>query len=280
MARRSVLFAPADKPDLLHKTLRTDADVVVFDLEDAVAPARKAAAREAVAEVLADIDDPGAEVVVRVNPGVAAGADLDAVSAGSLPDALMLPKAESAAAVEGLAERASEHGATLPVFAIAETAAGVLHAEDIAAADPTTALVFGAEDLSADVGATRTRDGREVDHARQQVVLAAAAAGVDALDTLVTDYEADDHLREDAALSRQLGYDGKLAIHPRQVPIINDAFTPDPERVEWAQRVLDARDAADADDRGVFAVDGEMIDAPLVAQAERVVERARAGGIL
>jgi citrate lyase subunit beta/citryl-CoA lyase len=110
-------------------------------------------------------------------------------------------------------------------------------------------------------------------------VLAAAAAGVDAIDTIYTDFEDEAGLREETEFALELGYDGKLAIHPAQVDPINETFTPAPERVEWARKVLDARDAAGEEGRGVFAVDGEMIDAPLVAQAQQVLARAEAAGI-
>jgi len=284
MVRRSVLFSPGDRPELMRKAPGTGADVVVFDLEDAVAPARRSEARDAVRSVLADLDA-DCEVCVRVQPpGRGASDDLDAVLGGgdgqrgsdARPDALVLPKAEGAEDVDDLSDLAAERDADLPVLALVETAAGVLHAEETAAAGPTDALIFGAEDLAADVGATRTEEGTEVLHAREHVVLAASAAGVDAIDTLHTDFEDEAGLREDTAFALELGYDGKLAIHPTQVGPINETFTPDPERVEWAERVVAARDDAEAEGRGVFAVDGEMIDAPLVAQAERVLERARA----
>ncbi|MFC6725867.1 HpcH/HpaI aldolase/citrate lyase family protein, partial [Halobium palmae] len=129
------------------------------------------------------------------------------------------------------------------------------------------------EDLAADVGATRTEEGTEMLYAREHVVLAASAAGVDAVDTVFTDFDDDEGLRAETEFALTLGYDGKLAIHPSQIDVINEAFTPDPERVEWAEKVLAARDEADAAARGVFQVDGEMIDAPLVAQAERILER-------
>ncbi|WP_436909361.1 HpcH/HpaI aldolase/citrate lyase family protein [Halosimplex marinum] len=282
MARRSVLFAPGDQPDLMRKAPTTGTDAVVFDLEDAVLPAKKADAREAVREVLADLDA-DCEVCVRVRPpGRGAADDLDAILAGDARaalDALVLPKAESADDATDLADLAAERDADPPVLALVETAAGVLHAEGIAAAEPTDALIFGAEDLAADIGATRTDEGTEVLHAREHAVLAAAAAGVDAVDTMYTDFEDEAGLRAEAEFALELGYDGKLAIHPAQVGPINEAFTPDPERVERAERVLTAKEAADAEGRGVFAVDGEMVDAPLVAQAERVMERARAAGV-
>jgi citrate lyase subunit beta/citryl-CoA lyase len=281
MARRSVLFTPGDRPGMLRKAPRAGADVVVFDLEDAVAPDRKADARRAVNEVLADESfDPDAEVCVRVNPtGAAADDDLSAVLdglSGHELDSVMLPKAETAADIETLGRLLREHDYRMPVLALVETARGVLDAADLAAAEPTDALAFGAEDLAADLGATRTDEGTEVLHAREHVVLAASAAGVDAIDTIHSDFEDEPGLREEAAFAVRLGYEGKMAIHPAQVEVINDAFTPEPDRVEWARKVLDARREADAEGRGVFRVEGEMIDAPLVAQAERIVERADA----
>ena len=273
MARRSVLFSPGDSPELMRKAPGTDADVVVFDLEDAVAPGRKDAGREAVREVLTDpAFDPDCEVCVRVSVD-AADVDLAAVlDGGGRLDAVMLPKAESPEDVETLAATLADRDASLPVFALCETAAGVLHAEAIAAADATTAVAFGAEDLSADIGANRTAEGTEVLYAREHVVLAASAAGVDAIDTVFTDIEDTDRLAEETRFARDLGYDGKIAIHPAQVPVMNDAFTPSDEQVAWARRVLDAR--ADHEDGGVFRVDGEMIDAPLIARAENVLDRA------
>ncbi len=259
----------------MRKAPGAGADVLVFDLEDAVAPERKPEARDAVVDVLSDPEfDPDAEVSVRVNPGDGGIDDVHAICGAHPPDALVVPKAKSAAEVTRVADAARAVGADCPVIAIIESAAGVLASPDVASAEDTTALIFGAEDFAADVGATRTADGTEVLYARERVVVAAAAADVDAIDTLHVDYSDADGLREDARFSRQLGYDGKLAIHPTQVPIINDAFSPDPEDVEWAKKVLRARDEADADGRGVFGVDGEMIDAPLVKQAENILDRA------
>jgi citrate lyase subunit beta/citryl-CoA lyase len=294
MARRSVLFSPGDRPELMRKAPATGADVVVFDLEDAVAPARKDEARDAVVAVLTDdAFDPDCEVVVRVNPvaaddaedaadgptdaGATAKADVDALEPvledGRL-DAFMLPKCASGDDVRSFDYLFPRD--TPPVLALVESAAGVLHAEAIATADATDALVFGAEDLSADVGATRTDAGTEVLYAREHVVLAAASASVDAIDTVYTDFSDAEGLREETAFAIQLGYDGKMAIHPSQVDPINEAFTPDADDVEWAERVLEAKREADAEGRGVFQVDGEMIDAPLIAQAERIIDRADA----
>ncbi|WP_394741626.1 HpcH/HpaI aldolase/citrate lyase family protein [Natronococcus roseus] len=280
MVRRSLLFTPGDRPEMLRKAPDSGADAIVFDLEDAVSPGRKDEAREAVRELLSDPGfDPDPEVCVRVNAERSAiERDLEALAdADSLRlDSVMLPKATAGADIRELAADLEERGLAYPVLALIENAAGVLAAPEIAGADATDALVFGAEDLSADLGATRTREGTEVLYARERVVLAAAARDCEAIDTLVTDFGDGERLREDAAFSVQLGYDGKLAIHPAQVDPINEAFSPDPDEVEWAERVLEAEREAEEANRGVFEVDGEMIDAPLIAQAERILERASA----
>ncbi|RXK49203.1 HpcH/HpaI aldolase/citrate lyase family protein [Halorientalis pallida] len=281
MARRSVLFSPGDQPDLVRKAPESGADAVVFDLEDAVVSDRKPVARESIHEVLTDPEfDPDCSVWVRVNPpGTVADADVATALADPAPvDAVMVPKAADAAGVERVVDLLDEHGVDAPVVALIESAAGVLHAEGIAAADRVDAVAIGAEDLAADIGATRTAEGIEVLHAREQVVLAAAAAGVDALDTIHVDVDDADGLESAAEFTVQLGFDGKMAIHPAQVPIINDAFTPSEERIDWAERVLAASVEADAEGRGVFRVDDEMIDAPLIAQAEQILDRARAAG--
>ena len=278
MARRSLLFSPGDRPEMMRKGPGTDADAVILDLEDAVAPDRKAEAREAVADVLSDPEfDPDCEVCVRVNADpTVADEDARVALSGNRVDSVMLPKAESAEDADRLAGILEERGIDAPLIAICESAAGLLGAEAVAAADPVDALAFGAEDFAADVGATRTDEGTEVLYAREHVVVAAAAAGVDAIDTLHTDIEDADGLAGETAFALELGFDGKICIHPSQVPVVNDAFTPATERVEWARRVLEAAERAERDGRGVFRVDGQMVDAPLIGQAERVRERARA----
>lgn len=301
MARRSVLFTPGDRGEMQRKAVEMGADVVVFDLEDGVAPSAKAEARQTVRETLRAID-PDCEVCLRVNAtpelaaddldgvlGPAADVDTDtgidtdadndpdrALDPEAAPDSVMLPKADDAAAVQTLADQLDERGYDLPILALLESAAGILHAEAIAAADPTDAVLFGAEDLAGDIGALRTEAGIEVLAARSQVVLAASAAGIDAVDTHYPDYEDLGGLDEDASFALELGYVGKMALHPDQVRVINEAFTPPESRIEWAREILDAVGAAP--EQAVFVVAGEMIDAPQVRQAERIRERARAAG--
>lgn len=278
MARRSVLFSPGDQPDLMRKAPGSEADVVVFDLEDAVGPSNKESARSSVRSVITDPSfDPDCEVCVRVsntNEDIAALSENE-MSRGELRlDSVMVPKTEGAADVEDVAADLRTQLIDAPVIALCETAQGILNAQEIAAARPTTAIAFGAEDLAADIGARRTAEGTEVLYAREHVVLAASAAGVDVIDTVHTDIEDTDRLAEEAEFARDLGYDGKMAIHPAQISIIHDAFMPPPEQIDWAKRVLDARDEAEQHGQGVFRVDGEMIDAPLIAQAESILNRS------
>ncbi|MCL9815101.1 HpcH/HpaI aldolase/citrate lyase family protein [Natranaeroarchaeum aerophilus] len=272
MTRRSVLFSPGNRPEMLRTAADSAADVLVFDLEDAVAPDRKDAARETVTDVLSDPEfDPACEVFVRVNELPDGKDDLATVlSEDTRLDGLVLPKVNEAEEVNAFVSAMRAHGSELPVFALVETAAGVLHAESIAAVDATDALVFGAEDLTADIGATRSRSGDEIMYARQHVVLAARTAGVDAIDTLCTAVDDTERVYADAEHGVTLGYDGKLAIHPAQIDPIHEAFVPGDDEIEWARRVLAASEHHD----GVFKVDGEMIDQPLIRRAERIKDRA------
>jgi citrate lyase subunit beta/citryl-CoA lyase len=271
MARRTVLFSPGDRPDMCRKAPSTGADTVVFDLEDAVAPSRKAEARAAVADLLADESfDPGVEVAVRV--GADPATDLDALADAGRLDAVMVPKAD-AETVPRVAEALDARGLSIPILALIETATGVLDAREVAATPAVDALCFGAEDLAADLGATRTDEGTEVLYARERVVVAARAGGVEAVDTVYTALDDHEGLREETRFAATLGYDGKMVVHPGQVAVVHDALAPDPDEVAWAERVLAAREDADREGRGVFEVDGEMIDAPLIARAERILDR-------
>lgn len=254
----------------MRKAPESDADVVVFDLEDAVGPENKPAGREAVADVVTDpAFNPDCEVCVRVTDD--ARRDLRSLLESSVRlDMLMLPKTETRDEVTEIGALLSEFGVDIPVCALCETAQGVLNAPEIAAAEPTATIAFGAEDLAADIGANRTEEGTEVLYARERVVLAASAAGIDAIDTVFTDIDDTDGLAAATETARDLGYDGKMAIHPAQVPVINDGFTPSEEQIEWAQDVLAAREEHEG---GVFRVEDEMIDAPLIARAENIVER-------
>lgn len=284
MKLRSLLFAPGDSARKATKALASAADGVILDLEDSVAPGGKDGARAAVAALLPTIDR--SRVVVRVNPHGAPWylADLAAVAAHG-PRAIMLPKCTGADDLRALDHHleALETQAGLPVHSIGvlilvtETAAS-LHGLDYRGIAPRLmALCFGAEDLSADLGITpRGRDGSypaPVAAARAATLTAAAAAGVPALDTPWPDPRDPAGLAREAAEAAADGFAGKLLIHPDQIEAVNRAFTPSPERVEWAERVRDAFAAFPA--AGVLALDGKMIDRPHLKLAERILAAAK-----
>ena len=273
MPRRSVLFTPADSPDMLRSAPETGADVLVFDLEDGVGPGDKDGAREVIREVVPDIDV-GGELWLRVNDRpelLEADAGLlreEAVVAAL--DGVVVPKATGPDAVERVANRYPDE-VDLSVLALVENARGVLRVEAIADAPAVDALLFGGEDLAGDAGLTRTEGSEELLYARQRTALAAAAAGVDAIDGIYTDIRDTEGLRAAAETALQFGYDGKTLIPPGQVNPVNDVFTPSEEETEWARRVVAA--AAERED-GVFMLDGELVEAPIRKQAERTLERA------
>jgi len=273
MPRRSVLFTPADSPDMLRSAPGTGADVLVFDLEDGVGPADKDDARDVLREVVPDLDFDG-ELWLRVNDRPAL-LEADAAllrEAGVIAalDGVVVPKVTGPDAVERVTDRYPADVAP-PVFALVENARGVLEADAIADAPAVDALLFGGEDLAGDAGLTRTDDSEELLYARQRTALAAAAAGVDAIDGIYTDIRDTEGLRAAAETALQFGYDGKTLIHPGQVDPVNDVFTPDTEEIEWARRVVAA---AAAREEGVFTLDGELVEAPIRKQAERTLERA------
>jgi citrate lyase subunit beta/citryl-CoA lyase len=283
MTGRSLLYSPGDEREMLEKAVASSADTVIFDLEDAVAPGARETARRTVREVVDELDDPEPSISVRINPYDREGpADLEVlVGAGERrPDSIVLPKVERAPLVEDVtADLAAAGAASVDVIPLIETAAGLLAVEDVAAASGVVAIAYGDQDYTADVGATVTAEKTESLYARQRTVAAAAAAGVDVIDTVYTDIEDTAGLREQTRRALEFGFDGKLAVHPAQVPVINEAFTPSDEEIEWAERVLGGHEQASETDAGVFTVDGQMIDAPLVERARAIVRRAEAAGV-
>jgi len=283
MVRRSLLYCPGDDRGMLDNAVGTDADTVIFDLEDAVAPAAKADARRTVRATLDDLDNPAPVISVRINPYERSGQDDVEAIVGHVtnpPDSLVLPMAEGADAVERLHDHLVTLGAeTVDIVPLIETATGLIAAEETAAASGVDAVAFGDQDFTADIGATVTDDKTESLYARQKIIVAAAAAGVDAIDTVFTGIKDLDGLRAQTEFIVTLGFDGKLAIHPDQVPVINEAFTPGEDEVEWAEQVLAGKERTSEDGTGVFTVDGQMIDPPLVKRAQKIVDRAEAAGL-
>ena len=291
---RSFLFVPADGGRKLDKAMASGADAVILDLEDSIAPEAKAAARKSAATFLTEVgksaDRP--HLLVRVN-GIATGLideDLDVV-AGARPDAIMLPKAEGGASIIHVDAKltACEAIAGLPdgsikILAIAtETAPALFLAGTYAGASSRLeGLTWGAEDLSADLGAETNRDGdgQFLDPyrmARALCLAGAAAARVPAFDTVTPDFRNADLLRREAEEARRDGFQGKIAIHPAQVPIINEVFTPTPAAVAQARAIVAAFDANPG--KGAVAIEGVMYDRPHLARAGRVLARAKSAGV-
>lgn len=276
---RSLLFAPGTRPDRFSKAMNAGADAVAFDLEDSVEAGRKAEARALVADYLAT-PRTGALRLIRFNPPDTPDGEADLAFFGAAPgfDGVLLPKVEAAGAVEGVARAfagRSPSGAAPPLFLLLETPRAILKAAEIAAADaPVAALLFGAEDYTASLAIERTIDGEELSFARAQIVLAAALVGADAIDGVCIDLNDTDGLRRDCVRARALGFRGKLAIHPRQLEVINESFTPTAAEVTRAQRIIDAYEAARAGGDGVTTLDGQMVELPIVERARRLVEVA------
>jgi citrate lyase beta subunit len=268
---RSILFVPGHRPDRFAKALATGADAVVIDLEDAVPPGEKAAARAA---ALARPAAPaGVALGIRINPLPSAEgiADLAALLGAAAPDFLMLPKVEAAEELRIVARAFARHARAPQLVALIESAQGLAHAGPIAAEPGCAALGFGGVDLAADLGCQVAWEPL-LPH-RGALVAAAARGGRGVVDVPFLALDDEAGLAEETRRVQALGFTGKLAIHPRQVATIQAVLTPPPEQVAWARRILAAMEQAEG---GVCVVDGRMVDAPVARAARRVL--ARAGG--
>lgn len=271
---RSLLFVPADRPERFAKAQATGVDAVILDLEDSVVPDRKAAAREAIAAFLRGGDTKTSTVLVRINPLDSAFVDDDIAALADLaPDGIVLPKAESADDVRRLAARLA-----LPILPIAtETPAAIFGLGGYAqVAGQLLGLTWGAEDLPAAIGASTARedDGSYTapyQLARSLTLFGAHAAGVAAIETVYPDFRDLDGLRAYAARGYRDGFSGMMAIHPSQVPVINDAFTPTERQVAHARAVVAAFAAAPG--KGALQLNGRMIDAPHLKAARQLLAR-------
>lgn len=277
MRIRTLLFAPAVRPDLLAKLPRAGADGVVIDCEDATPPDAKEEGRHNARTRGAELAVAGQSVFIRVNAVDTDWFEAD-VSSG-IPEGatgILVPMVEALEQLDRVGEALADAGhGTLWVIAGLETAAGVAGARELLAHHVVTAGYFGAEDFVADMGGVRTDSNIEVLHARSEIALAGRIARVPVLDQVVVRFSDHERFEREAIEARALGYAGKMCIHPAQVALAHAAFTPAAEEVAAAQAVIDAYEAAEKDGKGgVIVVDGRMIDGPLVAQARRVVETA------
>ncbi|WP_090364218.1 HpcH/HpaI aldolase/citrate lyase family protein [Mycolicibacterium fluoranthenivorans] len=259
---RSVLFVPGDRPDRFAKALASGADIAVLDLEDAVAVGDKDAARVAVGDFLST----GVQVLVRVNGTDTSWCADDLQMLAQWKCAVMVPKAHSASQLQSIAEQLAPG---TPLVVLIETAAGVNATEAICAVDTVVRAAFGSIDLGAELGVDPDVH-QALQYARSAVVLGSAAAGRAApLDGVTTELGDMGMLADDISHAVRLGFGGKLCIHPRQVAVVNQRFSPSTEELAWARKVID--EAAGGE---VRVVDGKMVDKPVLARAERILLRA------
>jgi len=278
--RRSRLYLPGNEPKFMINAGLHGPDGVILDLEDSVAPREKDSARILVRNALRQVDLYGAERMVRINQFPAGLEDLEYVVPHNA-HVILIPKCESAEQVQQVDEKVSEilarEGAKREVFLmpIIESALGAIRAYEIASASKrNVALTIGLEDYTADIGARRTLEGRESFWARSQVVNAAKAARIQAIDTVFSDVSDMEGLRQSALEARSLGFEGKGCIHPRQIRIVNEAFVPPEDEVERAKRIVLAFEEAEKKGLGVVSLGSKMIDPPVVKRALRTVELA------
>ena len=286
--RRSMLFLPGNNPNMLINGNCLGADAVIFDLEDAVSPDEKDAARILVRNTMRYMDFRGCEIIVRINSIDTPywQKDLDQIMPYQ-PGLILLPKTGSAAdvlAADGymtqVEEKLGMEPGTVGLMPLIETAMGVENAFAIASATKRVkALFLGAEDLTADLQCKRTKEGREIEYARTRLVMAARAAGIDVYDTPFTDVNDDEGIEADAALAKSLGFSGKASISPRHVDVINRVFSPTIAEIDYAYEVMEAIALAKQQGKGAIALRGKMIDAPIVMRAQRTIAMAQALGL-
>ena len=286
--KRSSLYASGSSPSHLIQTQFYNQDCIVYDLEDSVSMEEKDAARILIYTLLKKHRPRGKQVIIRVNAidSVFFAEDLEAC-VRLFPDAIRLPKVESAAEVKKVDERvtALEKAAGIPEGSVKlwcniESYMGVLNAREIAKASPRVeAMAISAEDFTASMKAERTKEGWEIFHARNAVLMACREAGLDALDAVFSSFDDVEGLKTDTTLGKRLGFDGKTLIHPKQVDPVNAVFTPSQKEINHALRVFDAIDEAKRNKKGAVSLDGSMLDEAIVVRARRTVALAKAAGI-
>ena len=277
---------PGDDRHKITKALTLNVDCICMDMEDGVALNRKGEARLTIARALQELDFKNSERLVRIN---AVGTGLEEEDIRSVlpyrPDGIVIPKIETLAQIQWAGEiiETAELKNNWPLNSIrmlvgVETARAILNLKEIASSPRLDGLIFGGEDYAASIGAMRTSEATELLLARSAVVMNAAAQGLQAIDIVTIDFHNIELVQREAVVGMQLGYTGKQVIHPNQVSPVQEIFTPDGEAINQARRLIEAFESHQKKGRGVFALDGKMIDMPLVKAAQRVLERARAAG--
>jgi citrate lyase beta subunit len=278
---------PGNDRNKIEKATTFGVDCICMDLEDGTAINKKAEARAVIAQAMKELKFGNAERCIRIN-SIGSGFEQDDLAAtlATRPDTIVVPKVESAEQVKWVSEQIESYELNngLPLGSIrmlvgVETAAGILNLKDIASADKRLeAIIFGAEDYAANIGATRSRNGWEVLYARSAVLNACAAYDLQAIDMVFIDFKDPINLKIESAQGAAMGFSGKQIIHPSQVNPVQEAFTPNDEAIAYAKRVVETFEASQKEGKGAYALDGKMIDMPLLKNAQKVLDRARAAG--
>ena len=277
---------PGDDWKKITKALTLSVDCICTDMEDGVALNRKTEARTTIAKALHELDFGASEKLVRIN-AVGSGLEEDDIQAmlPHHPDGIVVPKVELLEQIQWASEHieAAELAKGWPLNSIrmlvgVETAKGILNLTEIASHPRLDGIIFGGEDFAASIGARRTEDAIELLYARQAVVTACAAYGLQAIDIVTIDFKDIERVRREAEFGAGLGFSGKQIIHPNQVAPVQEAFTPNDKAISYARQVVDAFEAHQREGKGAFVLDGQMIDMPLVKNAQKVLERAKAAG--
>ena len=286
--KRTGLYASGSNPVNMIQAAFYNEDMLIYDLEDSVPAEEKDAARFLVFQMLKNHRPKDKYVVIRINSLYSEyfADDLEAAVRAN-PDALRIPKVEYAREIQEISRRMAEieekvglEVGKMELICNIESYMGVINAQEIAKSDPrVVALTVSAEDLTASMKAQRTKKGLEVFYARNAVLLACRAAGIDAIDVVFSDINDEEGLREDTALARNLGFDGKTVVHPRQIDVVNSYFTPSKKEINYALRVLDAVEQGKKAGKGAVTVDGGMIDKPMELRALTTLAQAKAAGI-
>ncbi len=285
-SRRALLYMPGDNWKMITKSVTFGVDSICMDMEDGAAVNKKAEARATIVKALQELDFGKSEKLARIN-SVGSGWEKDDIETvlPHRPDGIVIPKVESFEHVEwaGKIIEAAELKYGWPVNSIrvligVETAKGILNLKEIAAHPRLDGIIFGGEDFAASIGATRTKNATELLYARQAVIVACAANDLQAIDIVTIDYKDIEALRIESEFGARLGFSGKQIIHPAQVQPVQTAFTPNNEAIAYAKRIVETFEASQKEGKGAYALDGRMIDMPLLKNAQKVLERAKAAG--
>ncbi|KYH35224.1 citrate lyase subunit beta [Clostridium tepidiprofundi DSM 19306] len=286
--RRTMLFMPGNNPSMLQNAGILGADSVILDLEDAVSLTEKDSARVLVREAIKNIDYSNVEVVVRVNPFDTEYAEEDINEIASVkPDTILIPKATEEAVKKAdemitriEKEKGYENG-SIKLFALIESAYGVENVYNIIkASNRVEGVLLGGEDLTSDLGIKRTKEGREIFYARNKVAMACRALKVDSIDTPFTDTNDFIGLAKDTMNAKNIGFTGKACINPRQIDTVHSVFAPTEEEIIHAKKVMEAKEKAEKEGKGVFSLNGKMVDAPIINRARTTLELAKILGLL